>query len=139
LSGRSDKEHDGRRFVIRTIRNGSVRIFGLTFRPKGQHRKYDGRLDGLRFAFGLYHEPTADGWRWKREYVECWGTEEAYRCHDEAESKRLWETRPDCVDGYFSWMGWYSEHGPWDCPSCGITVAFDDEHNVMECYRRLAA
>ena len=43
-----------RNFVIRTIRNGQVKINGQIFRPEEMWMPYDGRLDGMRYVFGLY-------------------------------------------------------------------------------------
>ena len=63
-----------RNFVLRTIRNGQVKINGLIFRPDKRWLEYDGRLDGMRYAFGLY-------WRGDEmePFAELWGTEETYR------------------------------------------------------------
>lgn len=58
-----------RRFVIRTIRNGRVRIAGREYAPSGKH-EYDGRLDGMRYAFGVYPDDVP--------LIGLWGTEAAY-------------------------------------------------------------
>lgn len=87
-------------WAIRTIRDGKVRIGGVTFTPDGNHREYDGRLDGMRYAFGRY-------WRGDElaPLVCLWGTEEFYHNAD-AE----WPG-PECVDGYFFWEFWHAEMG----------------------------
>lgn len=88
-----------RRFVIRTVRKGRVRIMGATFeiRPcNATSRPYDGRLDGLRMAFGLYW----NGPSWNSAYVDIWGTEEAYRSPD---TRTDWPG-PHCVDATFPWI-----------------------------------
>jgi hypothetical protein len=81
-----------RRFAIRTIKNGTVRIFGETYMPEDSEVPYDGRLDGQRWAFGLYQSTP--------EFVFLWGTEAAYHGADD------WDTRPDVVDGFFVWVVW---------------------------------
>lgn len=87
-------------FVIRTIHNGCVCIFGRDYRPDEQHRRYDGRLDGQRFAFGLY-----DG---RPDLISLWGTERAFRSDDENTD---WPG-PACVDGYFPWVFWSTDPRP---------------------------
>ena len=93
-----------RYFAIRTIRNGSVKIGGLIFKPKPQH-PYDGRLDGLRYAFGLYWI----GDEWQSGFVELWGSEALKRCQNEEESRRLFHSDPMWVDGRALWEWWESE------------------------------
>jgi hypothetical protein len=96
-----------KRFAVRTIRNGEVRIGGKVFRPgdKGD-RPYDGRLDGLRMAFGQYPGFTfSDGLK----RVSLWGTERAYRCrHDHDADGTEWcdWPGPNCIDGTFYWDSW---------------------------------
>ena len=85
-----------RHFVIRTIRNGKVRIFGHDFTPDAPHIPYDGRLDGLRYAFGLYR--LGDGYE---HFVHCWGTEAAYRSDSD-----LAPAGPEVVDGALAWEFW---------------------------------
>jgi hypothetical protein len=83
-----------RRFVLRTIKDGRVRIFGKTYAPVERTVPYDGRLDGQRWAFGLYPEYVGS--------VYLWGSERAYREGPEVD----WETRPDVVNGVFVWAWW---------------------------------
>ena len=45
------------RFALRTVRKSRVKINGIIFKPNEHHLAYDGRLDGLRMAFGLYYGP----------------------------------------------------------------------------------
>lgn len=90
-----------RRFVLRTIRGGSVVIDGVIYRPDERFMVYDGRLDGQRFAFARYFEgyyantPPAP-------HIALWGTEEFYRDADAP-----WPG-PECVDGRFVWEWWRS-------------------------------
>ena len=49
------------RFVHRTIKDGSVKIFGKIFKPDKKFLTYDGRLDNLRYAFSLY---------WDEDFLE---------------------------------------------------------------------
>jgi len=101
-----------RRFVIRTICNGQVKILGFTFRPSNQWMEYDGRLDGMRFAFGLYY--TGDV---REPFVYQWGTEAAFRApyltseiaklNGVEQDENYWPG-PECVDDYFPWIFWYA-------------------------------
>lgn len=93
-----------RNFVLRTIRHGQVRIDGRVFKPSGKFMEYDGRLDGMRWAFGLY-------WRGDEmePFVELWGTEEAYRAAGSLEHDDMEWPESDAVDGYFPWTFWYAE------------------------------
>lgn len=92
-------------FVVRTIRDGTVRIIGKTYAVDEQHMPYDGRLDGLRYAFGRYGE----GW----DMVCLWGTEAAWEATKRNASFRL-QARyeqgdcygPELVDGAFPWTWW---------------------------------
>jgi len=86
-----------RSFELRKVRNGSVRIHGKTYRPEERWLKYDGRLDGMVMAFGIYD--------YAHDFVSLWGTAEAYNAKTEEESKRLWPG-PECVNGKFSWGCW---------------------------------
>jgi len=87
-----------RAFRLRTIRDGHVRIDGRHYQPEDRHMAYDGRLDGMRYAFGTYrHDPSL---------VCLWGTEAAYKETDEERQAELWESQPECVDGSFPWMWW---------------------------------
>lgn len=103
-----------RRFVIRTIKNGQVKIFGRVFKPTDKWLKYDGRLDGQRYAFGLY---------WSGDemlpFVELWGLEEAYRSASDDEAWKNYckshSYPPDVVydeklhGWYYPWATWVTE------------------------------
>jgi len=90
------------RFVIRRIKDGSVSIKGVTFRPRSDAAlKYDGRLDGMRYAFGLYW----NGDEFEKRFVELWGTERAYRY-----GVGLNWPGPECVDGKLYWSSWEGSH-----------------------------
>ncbi len=83
-----------------------MRIRGLLFRA------YDGRLDGQRWAFGLYWGPPnydrygPDGWC--RAFVCLWGTEAAARARNDAEMKAEWPG-PNCINGTFQWEWWHAQ------------------------------
>lgn len=87
-----------KRFAVRTVRPGTVRIGGVLFRPDDCYQVYDGRLDGQRFAFGRY--VTADVYE---PYVSLWGTEAAYRGQCDP------GTGPELVDGGYPWMHWRAD------------------------------
>jgi hypothetical protein len=86
-----------KRFVIRTIKNGQVRINQRIFRPDERWLKYDGRLDGMRYAFGLYYGPGNE----MKSTVYLWGTEKAY--HGDVEQIGR---SPEAIDGYYPWAWW---------------------------------
>jgi hypothetical protein len=96
-----------RHFAIRTIRDGTVKIGGLTFRPRDD---YGGELDGQRWAFGLYPDYTnKDG----EQIAYLWGTEQMYRCvggqcpkHPDPEVEQCDWPAPNLIDGYFHWDWW---------------------------------
>lgn len=92
------------KFVERTIRNGEVTIYGRRFRPQDDFMKYDGRLNGQRYVFGLYPISTEDVMKgYISKYVFCWGAAD--------ESKRdPWGD--ELVDGTFPWQFWYNQGHP---------------------------
>lgn len=90
-----------RRFAIRTIRDGRVKINGVWFAPSEQWQPYDGRLNGMRYAFGLYYRET-----WDPRFVCLWGSEENYHS-DSAE----FEYGPELADGGFPWYWWNAVRG----------------------------
>jgi len=98
-----------KRFVIRTIRNGKVKIFNNYYYPINLYKKYDGRLNEMRYAFGLYWKPREDG-KWQLEdYVQLWGTEEMYNCADGSNKElfsKLYREDPQKVDGNLPWLTW---------------------------------
>ena len=84
--------------VVRTIRNGKVRIMRHIFTPSDQWRQYDGRLEGMRYAFGLYR--LAGGYQ---HFVYLWGPERAYCEHNPELSG------PEVVDGMLPWCFWKTD------------------------------
>lgn len=93
------------RFVLRTIRDGRVRINGQTYRVRDDHRPYDGRLDGLRYLFGLYPPEC--------EFVALWGTARAYEATKRGASQGMQDAYengeldgPEVVDGTLPWLWW---------------------------------
>ncbi len=86
---------------LRKIRQGRVKIGGKWFRPDETHMKYDGRLDGMVYLFGLYKSNP--------DLAALWGTERAYRAKTDEEYKHEWETRPDCINGAFVWYSWRTD------------------------------
>jgi hypothetical protein len=82
------------KFAIRTVRNGQVKINGNIYRPGETHMKYDGRLNGKRFAFGLYdHKP---------DLISLWGTEEEYRIPGSINNGE------HIING-FPWLFWHAD------------------------------
>ncbi len=85
--------------VDRTIRNGAVRIGGRIYRPSEQHMPYDGRLDGLRYAFGVY--PYREG------VVSLHSVAGSVNSEDD----NVVLEGPHCVDGYYPWLWWDAQNG----------------------------
>lgn len=91
-----------KRFVVRTVRNGLVKVYGVYYKP--DNPEYDGSLEGLRYAFGRY-------WLGDREYrasdgkrILClWGTEHDFTIGDD----RDFAAEPHCVDGVFLYDWWH--------------------------------
>ena len=87
-----------RNWAIRTVKKGRVQVYGKMFKPQDNHREYDGRLDGLRFAFGRYKDyATSEGYL---PMITLWGTEAAFKNPD------LHGWGPELVDGTFPWQCW---------------------------------
>lgn len=87
--------------VIRKIKNGRVKINGIVYAPDDPHRQYNGELDGMWYAFGVYPDPSpVDG----KRFISLWGTLEQYNSPgvlDETFGKT-----PNCIDGIFHWSFW---------------------------------
>ena len=84
-----------KRFAIRTIKHGTVKIGGRIFHPDQNHLVYDGRLDGLRYVFSRYlrHDGKYE------PFVFLWGTEASY-----FSEVCIWG--PELVEGFFHWSWW---------------------------------
>lgn len=90
------------RFVTRKIKDGRVKIYGRWFKPEEKWQKYDGRLDGMKYAFGLYLDAKGN----IEDFVYMWGTEEAYRYNGDDFKGAQPEIMPD---GGLPWSGWNVE------------------------------
>ena len=81
------------RFVIRTVKDGKVKVYGEYFVAK---RPIPSHFEGLRFAFGRYK--TGD------EYLpllNLWGTEAEFKDHN------IDEHQIYCDDeGFLMWQWW---------------------------------
>lgn len=102
--------------VIRTVIKGRVKVDGAYYRPNERHRPYDGRLDGLRFAFGRYRK--YDGSSDYENFVSLWGTEHQWKhlgkCYTDEDAMALsacleCQVNPHIIDGYLLWVWWYKE------------------------------
>lgn len=92
-------------WVVRTVRNGRVKIDGKWYAPDEHHVPYDGRLDGLRMNFGRYRR--GDG------YLPFVNLHSLDCDHDGgvmdlggAWCDKCWPG-PACVDGYDPWCFWH--------------------------------
>ena len=61
------------RFVIRTVKDGKVKVYGKHFVPDTPAPDH---FEGMRFAFGRYK--TGDEYE---PYICLWGTEAEYQAH----------------------------------------------------------
>lgn len=90
-----------RKWHVRMIRNGRVRIMGHEWAPSEEYLAYDGRLDGLRMMFGTYACLDSVGAVYFERFMEMWGTEE--------QAKRLNSLdlpEPHRVGDYYPWSTW---------------------------------
>lgn len=94
------------RTVVRTIRHGRVKIGGKWFVPNEQYMEYDGRLDGMRYAFGRYRHGKDGAFE---PFVSMWGTEACYRDDEQWEEADYDDpsliTTADGV-GTYLWIWW---------------------------------
>ena len=93
-------------FVIRTIRNGKVKIKGKWFYPYGDI-PYDGRLDGIAYAFGLYEKHDNSGGF--EDFVEMWGTASYYYAWGDIDKDEWMDKIPTPhveKDGRVRWDFW---------------------------------
>lgn len=107
LSGhtRKDTKMNEKRFAIRTIKHGTVKIGGRIFYPDQNHLVYDGRLDGLRYTFGRYLGSDGE----YLPFVYLWGTEANYHGDEQHHG-------PELVEGYFPWNWWRTKSTPQALP-----------------------
>jgi hypothetical protein len=87
-----NKNYTSKTFAIRKVKNGKIKIGNIYYKPQEHHMKYDGRLEGQRFAFGRYLH--------KEDIVSLWGTLEYF--FDENASS----DGPHVVDGTYPWLFW---------------------------------
>lgn len=96
-----------RRFVIRTIKNGQVKIHGRTYKPSARWMEYNGCLDGMRYVFGLYWTGNE-----LEPFVSLWGSEKVYRGWEECDEahSRLPEVvySEEPQNWYSPWVWWYT-------------------------------
>lgn len=87
-----------RRFAIRTIKDGRVKINNRYYAPPDAHMAYDGRLEGLRYAFGLYaHE---------RGFVCLWGTHALWKAGNSDYEQEYAKGGPHVINGREPWLFW---------------------------------
>lgn len=92
-------------FVLRTVRNGRVRFDHQWWKPD----EPTNRLDGKRFAFGVYVEGAYSHPVRRLDILDLWGSEAAYKSvNDDELYQRLCEEDSKLLapDGYFR-QGWW--------------------------------
>lgn len=83
-------------WAVRRVRKGGlVKIGCKWYHPEEQFLKYDGRLDGLEYAFGRYFQ--CDKYL---PFIACWGTAAAFKGLGEVMKG------PEIVDGTIPWYFW---------------------------------
>jgi len=90
-----------RGWATRTVKDGKVKVWGKWFGPDKRYLKYDGRLDGIRFLFGVYWRLAKDGGEYEHYMLGLWGTEEAAKSSDSH-----YPDGPENVDGTLPWYWW---------------------------------
>jgi hypothetical protein len=102
------------KWVTRTIKNGAVKIGGVTFRPFSLEGEmpYDGRWEGRQARFARYW--TED---WYQLHVWLQGFAD--------EDPEVWPG-DTCVDGVFLWSDWMADK------ETTITVATDETRKQGE-------
>ena len=87
-------------FVIRTIKNGKVKVFNNWFKPR---EEYHGELDGQRWAFGIYYTGNL-----MMNTLYLWGTKALYESvNEDDEYSRQWGLQPNVsTDGVIHWTWW---------------------------------
>ena len=94
------------RFVMRTVRNGRIRFDNQWWKPK----EPTNRLNGYRFAFGVYVEGSYKKPTKRLDILNLWGTEEAYNSVDKSddEIEKAWKRNDELLstDGYLRQEWW---------------------------------
>lgn len=86
------------RSVIRTIRNGKVKVFGHWFSPR---EEYHGELDGQRWAFGIYYIGNM-----MMDTLYLWGSEDLYHAINDENFSELYYSQDNIRDGVIHWSWW---------------------------------
>ena len=84
MDNKQQKRSQFPRFVIRTVKNGRVKILGNIYKCPDDPDS-NGRFEGRRYAFGLYLTIVSDegGYMYQLDnHVEQWGTEDYYKSGD---------------------------------------------------------
>jgi hypothetical protein len=93
------KVNNKKRFVVRTIRDGTVQIFNHRFKPT---EPYDGQLDGQRMAFGIYYQEDM-----MMDTLFLWGTEAMYTAKTTEEYLDEYLVQPNVdIRGVIHWVWW---------------------------------
>lgn len=89
-------------FVIRTVKNGSVTVNGIQFFVGFDSEfPYDGRWEGMRFAFSLYYIGDR-----QEMVINLWGTEEYYK-NLETSLEVCQKNRDICGTGELFYWTWF--------------------------------
>lgn len=89
-------------FVIRTVKNRSITVNGIQFFVGvDSESPYDGRWEGMRFAFALYYIGDR-----QEMVINLWGTEEYYKNHARSEEDSL-KNCDVCGNGEVWYWTWF--------------------------------
>lgn len=92
------------RFILRTVRNGRIKFDNAWWQPI----ESTVRLDGLRFAFGVYVEGKHSSPVRRLDTLCLWGTEKAYNAVNEEAYEKACEEEALLLapDGYLRQYWW---------------------------------
>ena len=90
-----------KRTATRTIKDGRVKIYDRYFYPDDRYMKYDGRLDSMRYVFGLYY--TGDALNNMVSLIIQEGSPTRFDPDDPASHST---NRPEVVNGSIPWLFW---------------------------------
>lgn len=93
-----------RKWALRKVRNGRVKIGGVWYVPKDHHREYKGECDGGWYLFCRYFVGETT-----ELYVSLWGSKEYADATTAEEMDAARHTNRNEIDGVIYWQFWQRE------------------------------